>query len=366
MNPTTETDEVGTYMAGVRAALTGLPEATRDELLEDLPEHLAEVRAEGTGTLVERLGTPEAYAAELRATAGIVGSFPDPPPSGWSFDLFQANLRETRDNILRLLGRADVKVGPVIGYAKASEFLALLRPAWWVLRGYLAAMVLAFMLNDDSSNMGLLPRIGGSDLVALILLAGAVIGSILLGKRSSALVKWQKYALWSGTAVLILFAWGGFLTADSNNRHPGYADVGSYDTNPYSNVSDVFVYDSQNNLVLNARLYDQDGSPIEMGIAEAECGEPDPDTGEWPTRHTIGYPRCPRNAPFAVPEEPAASGAVPSSPGKFDPSAIPYQSEPAPSASAVPSAPAGPSAPAAPATSTGSSARPSVGVSLAR
>lgn len=336
---TTELDEIGTYMAGVRAALTGLPEATRAELLEDLPEHLAEVLAEGTGTLVERLGTPEAYAAELRATAGFVGSFPDPPPAAagpWATtDEVRENFREMFAGTLRQLRRADVKAGPLIGYAKVSDFLVLLRPAWWVLRGYLGAMVLAFMLNDRSSDMGLLPRIGGSDIVALVLLAGGIIVSIMLGKRPGPRTTWGKWALWSGTTVLVLFAWSGFLTADSNNRQPGYSDVGSYDSNPYSNVQDVYVYDSQSNLVQNARLYDQDGSPIQLG--NSDCT--DPDTGEYRQSHTIGYPRCPANAPFVVPTPSGASVAPSVSPSvapssSAGPSAA-ASSRPAPSGSPI-------------------------------
>ena len=340
---TTELDEIGTYMAGVRAALTGLPEATRAELLEDLPEHLAEVLAEGTGTLVERLGTPEAYAAELRATAGFVGGFPDPPKaaSPWATpDEVRENFRDMFGSTIAHLRKADVKAGPLIGYAKVSDFLVLLRPAWWVLRGYLAAMVLAFILTDDSSEIGLLPRIGGSDIMALVLLGGAVIVSIMLGKRPGPRTTWGKWALWSGTAVLVLFAWSGFLTADSNNRHPGYNDVGSYDTNPYSNVQDVYVYDSQSNLVQNARLYDQDGSPIQLGSSDCT----DQDTGEWHQSHTIGYPRCPANAPFVVPT-PSGASAAPSAPAgsSAGPSAGPSASggpsaaTPRPSASASPS-----------------------------
>jgi hypothetical protein len=348
---TTELDEIGIYMAGVRAALVGLPEATRAELLEDLPEHLAEVLAEGTGTLVERLGTPEAYAAELRATAGFVGGFPDPPrtQSAWATtDEVKENFRDMFGSTLRQLRRADVKAGPVIGYAKVSDFLLLLRPAWWVLRGYLGAMALAFMLNDQSSDMGLLPRIGGSDIIALVLLVGGIIVSIMLGKRPSPRTTWGKWALWSGTTLLVLFAWSGFLTADSNNRHPGYSDVGSYDANPYSNVQDVYVYDSQSNLVQNARLYDQDGSPIQLG--NSDCT--DIDTGEWHQSHTIGYPRCPANAPFVVPT-PSGASASPSTPAS-----------PSGSASAGPSA--GPSAGAAPSTPSAASSRPSVAASPSR
>ncbi|WP_425487277.1 HAAS signaling domain-containing protein, partial [Micromonospora maritima] len=62
--------EITDYVDRVRAALADLPPSVRDELTEDLPEHLAEVAAEGDGALVDRLGPPEAYAAELRTVAG--------------------------------------------------------------------------------------------------------------------------------------------------------------------------------------------------------------------------------------------------------------------------------------------------------
>ena len=173
---TTAQDDITGYVDAVRAALADLPAATRDELIEDLPEHLAEVKADGAGSLIDRLGTPEAYAAELRSTAGFVGGFPDPPDG-------PDRLAELRDTALRQLRTADVKVGPLLGYARASEFLALLRPAWWLLRGYLAAMVVAWALDDSGQPQGLLPRIGGSEVVAGLMLAGVILGSLWLGRR---------------------------------------------------------------------------------------------------------------------------------------------------------------------------------------
>ncbi|MFD0594526.1 hypothetical protein ACFQZ4_20580 [Catellatospora coxensis] len=70
--------EIAQYAAQVGAALADLPEQARNDLLEDLPAHLAEVAAEieaegGGATLTERLGPPSAYAAELRATLGHTG-----------------------------------------------------------------------------------------------------------------------------------------------------------------------------------------------------------------------------------------------------------------------------------------------------
>lgn len=329
MNSTAQ-DQIGDYVAGVRAALVGLPDSTREELLEDLPEHLAEVLVEDQGTLVDRLGTPEAYAAELLATAGFVGGFPDPPRRGPRLPIDEA-----RDNVLQVLRLLDDRIGPVIGYKRASEFLVLLRPAWWVLRGYLVAMMIAYLFGDNGGDLGLLPRLGGSEVVALILLGVCVVGSILLGRRAGSLAKWPRYALWSGTALLALFAIGGFLDTDSDARHPGYSDVSSYDTNPFSNVQDVYVYDGQGRLVTDARLFDQDGSPIQLG--QGWCS--DPETGETTTSRHLGYPRCPESAPFGVrPSAAVPTASADETPATSAPSAGPTVSgTPSPARSVTPS-----------------------------
>ncbi|MBU2668809.1 hypothetical protein KOI35_35390 [Actinoplanes bogorensis] len=332
---TTAQDEITEYVERVRAALADLPEATRAELLEDLPEHLAEIRAEDTVTLTDRLGAPEAYAAELRSTAaGFVGGFPD-PPKRTNF----APLMEARADVVRILGRADVKIGPVIGYDKASDFLRLLRPAWWVLRGYLTAMALAYLFDAGSQSPGLLPRVGGSTFIALLLLGGCVVGSILVGRRDLTGTGWKRYAVNFGAVFLALFAIGGFFSADSDVRDPGYSDVGySGGGNPYDYVTDVFVYDSQGKLVPGARLFDQEGSPIQMG--NAYCN--DPDTGEsWHSR-SMGYPYCPEAAPFGSPA-PAASRTVEPSASFLDQEP---SSPPSASVSVSPSEPAEPPTPA--------------------
>ena len=290
MNSTAQ-DEITDYVERVRAALADLPEATRAELLEDLPEHLAEIRAEDTVTLTDRLGTPEAYAAELRATAAaFVGGFPDPPKRRFE------PLLAARADVMRVLGSADVRVGPLLGYPKASDFLQLLRPAWWVLRGYLAAMALAYFVDGQSTQVGLLPRIGNSTLVALVLLAGCIVVSVALGRRRFELAGWKRLALYGGTTVLVFFAIGGFFSADSDVRDTGYSDVGySSGGNPYDYIQDVFVYDNQGRPVPGARLFDQDGQPITIG--NAYCT--DPDTGEVDHTRSMGYPYCPDAAPFA-------------------------------------------------------------------
>src|SRR6202049_3561199 len=74
-------DDVATYASSVRAALSDLPPAQAEVLLEDLEDHLREVASEAGGPLAERLGPPEQYAQELRAAYGAThagGSRQDP------------------------------------------------------------------------------------------------------------------------------------------------------------------------------------------------------------------------------------------------------------------------------------------------
>ena len=66
---------VRVYLARVRTALADLPASEIEEILEDVRPHLAELEAElgesaRVEALIERLGTPESYAAELRASGG--------------------------------------------------------------------------------------------------------------------------------------------------------------------------------------------------------------------------------------------------------------------------------------------------------
>jgi hypothetical protein len=68
-------NQVGDYLAAVRAALSDLPSKERDEAIRDLKAHLSEVVTElgddaSPGIVRRRLGPPETYALQLREAAG--------------------------------------------------------------------------------------------------------------------------------------------------------------------------------------------------------------------------------------------------------------------------------------------------------
>lgn len=322
--------EIADYAARVRAALADLPPAHRDELTEDLPEHLAEVAAEADGSLVDRLGEPEAYAAELRVAAGVGAT------SGGGRR--NRRLGVAVDRLRARAHRWDVQLGPPLGYASASEFLRLLRPAWWVLRGYLAAMLVTVVTTGDT--FGVLPELNGSLLAGLVLLAGSVLASIWLGHHTPGLTRPKRRVLHVGTAVLVIFGLVGL--ADMNDR------VGSGDLDyeqisidgRYDHIRDVFVYDRQGQLVENARLFDQNGDPIRLG--RPMC--PNPPDLNLANALLRPYPYCPELAPFG-PRPGASTPPLLNPPGLSVPA--PSEAAPAPGGNPTPTpTPTGTSTPA--------------------
>jgi hypothetical protein len=272
--------EVADYLAAVREALADLSPSERDELLEDLSAHLAEVAAEDPAPLRDRLGPPAGYAAELRAAAD--------PAVRAGHARRTARLAGWWGDLRGGLGRLDARVGPLFGYQRASEFGRLLVPGWWVLRGYLAAMVVVAAL-DRSDQVGLLPRLGGSTLAGLLILAAAVAGSVWLARRTPDLRRWQRRAVYGGSAFLVLFGLIGFVDLDGNQRF-GSPTVTEYvSQDPLEYVQDVYVVDRDGQLVTEVMLLDQHGNPLDIGWVL--CG--DQSDRQFPVR----YPRCPEELP---------------------------------------------------------------------
>ena len=329
--------EITEYVDRVRAALADLPPTLRDELTEDLPEHLAEVAAEGDGTLVDRLGAPEAYALELRTAAGA-------EPGGRPARLRRlASARDRAATQLRLLDR---QLGPLVGHSRVADFVRSLRPAWWLVRAWLAALLIGAM--TDSGRSGLLPRFEGSTAGGLVLLGVAVVASLWLGRRSDGFTGWPRRLHLVGTAVLVIFSMSVLVDVHRNastDLATAYreASVGSR----LDRVEDVFVYDQQGRLIRDVQLFDQNGVPIRLGFPN--CMDA---SGAVPAPRNA-YPYCPELAPFGPPAVAPAPAAPPTATGTPAPPTAP--GTPAPTASATP----GSTATALPtASATGASAEP--------
>ncbi|WP_028192549.1 HAAS signaling domain-containing protein [Salinispora pacifica] len=317
--------EIADYVARVRGALTDLSPAVRDELTEDLPEHLAVVAAESDGTLVERLGEPEAYAGELRIAAGV----------GAGRRSATGELTALVDRVRGRLNTLDRQLGPPLGYPTVRAFLHLLAPGWWILRGYLAAMLLAVLSTGLNGEIGLLPRIGGHLSLGLMILAALVVASVMLGRRDARSRPWPGRLLVLGNLVLVGFALAALVHQEDRRGAGDYYAPISVDSR-YDHIRDVFVYDTEGQLVDYARLFDQNGDPIRLGYPDCADARDvirrDEINGASPLLR--GYPYCPEAAPFGPrPTAEASPPALPAPPGTVQPdsTASPAVPETAPS-----------------------------------
>jgi HAAS len=257
---TTVDGDVARYAAAVRAAFADLPAPDREALLEDIEDHLVEVAAEPGGPLEERLGPPETYAAELRAWAGL-------PAPGAARRRGASRLRR------RLERRWRAALAHPAGRAVA-EFLPELRPAWWVLRGYLvvqlASVGLSFLFAHDVTLP--VPTILGSQVVGLLAAGAAVVGSVALGRRDTATRRGRRLTFAANAALglfaLVLFGGIGAARVTDEPTYDEYMVSGSY---PESlpglrsdgrEISNVHPYDAKGKPLKGVQLYDQDGLPL--------------------------------------------------------------------------------------------------------
>lgn len=151
---------------------------------------------------------------------------------------------------------------------------------------------------------GLLPRLGGSTLAALLLLGVCVLASVWLGRRTPTLSRWPKRLVGVSAALLAVFAFAGFVDADDRlgRIEPGYQPAAV--SGP--TIEDIFVYDSAGRLVEDAWLFDQDGNPIRLGYPGCP-GE----IGFMPPTEVLPYPHCPERAPYqAGPGTPSPGGST--------------------------------------------------------
>ena len=306
---TARTAEVAEYAAAVRAALADVPADRSEELLDDLEEHIAEVAADDDAPLLFRLGSPEAYADDLRTAAGL-------PPGRGEDPAGSVGLGE-------LVGRLR-SWGPV---RQVEAFLPELRPAWWVLRAWAAvtAVDLAFVggTSFPVPTLGLGP-------VGLLVTAAAVAWSVRLGLRAraegrvpgrTAVLVNAGLGLVTLVALVGLADRGGVASAG-----PVYYDDGMPDSLVHDDgtpITNILPYSSTGEPLTGVLLYDQDGRPIddladgtpEGGVVQQVPGSaPQPDNAYPQQREVVtwGPDGQETTAPVPVPTQvPLPTSATP-------------------------------------------------------
>ncbi|WP_019149005.1 hypothetical protein [Timonella senegalensis] len=275
---------VSYYAAQVRGALSDLSQESIDDLTEGLEADLIDAMSENPkaenaeeltlNDLIERFGKPRDYADELRTAAGLGG-----------VSQIVENKKERIALKTKVLARWDTfteKMAEQAWWPQVREFLVTLRPVWWVARAWLVYWGISII--GTHGNLRQVPH-GLGDLVLLV---GLCIASVLLGmwtakntpKRG---LSWF-IAATNTLAVLfvpgfvadMMFVGGG--SGSERSYVEGHADGWNAAMNqgtPTSGLrpanetqislgsaTNLFVYDSEGNLIKDARITSQDGQPI--------------------------------------------------------------------------------------------------------
>lgn len=269
MTTTLAKTEVDRYMTAVREALSGV--ADREDLLEDLEQHLLEVAAESEGPLHERLGPPADYAAELVASAGLGAS------TGPRVPVVDAVTR-------RLRAHADT-VGSHPLWVQGSRIAREVAPGWWLARAYV--IVLAWSLGNESWTLYAfpVPRVLGRRSIGLVVTVGVAALSWRLGRRAAASRRTALLslavtllallgALQIGDLVRMRVAAGAVMDEGSVEAEESAWDASTLMTGGGRPITNIYPYDAHGQPLDGVLLYDQDGRPIEIVMEYSEEGAP--------------------------------------------------------------------------------------------
>lgn len=232
--------EVARYLAAVRANLADLDEPEREDLLAEVETSIRDAAADAP-SVEERLGPPEAFAAELRAAAGLA----------------PLKLRRRRPK----LADAQVVVRPLLPLA----------PIWWAVRGYVLIALVGLLGAGWTATHPAIPDIvnGRIGLAATVLV---VVASVVAGLRLRR-VRWAATAVDVALLVALVpvvfhLAHSRPLTQTLEYPVPTTLPAGLwYDGREIANI---YPYSREGTLLHDVLLYDQTGAAIALtpGVAD--------------------------------------------------------------------------------------------------
>jgi hypothetical protein len=246
MTTDSRANDVAAYATAVRGALGDLPSEEKVALLDDLEDHLAEIAAEAQGTLAERLGPPEQYAAELRAAYGAAHS--EAP-----------RLRNAMTGFLARITHAG-------WYREVRAFLPSLRPAWWVFRAYVVVLILTAVFSRGYNLRPIPNPFNSRGLLQLIATLVAIVISVRLGQRGrSGARNLQGLALVANVAIAVFAIpmLGSMSTDPGTPVSPDVAaNVGLPGAYAGGTTTNIYPYSRDGKALKDVLLYDQDGRPL--------------------------------------------------------------------------------------------------------
>jgi hypothetical protein len=139
----------------------------------------------------------------------------------------------------------------------------MLRPGWWVLRGYLAGLLI---LAAFFGGARWLPIYDSPTLAWLIVVGVCVAVSVRLGQATPGLAKWLRFGVNAGGLLLLILAAATLNPSQQRfDSAPPAGDSYVEVYNPSQWVTDVYPYDQNGRPLSGVRLLDQNGNPIRLG-----------------------------------------------------------------------------------------------------
>ncbi len=204
----TTSPEVLPYLKSLERRIGDLPKEERVDILGDLESHLEEILKDEAGTpLVDRIGTPGAYAEEFAASIGLEDV---PEPSVPVSEAFSDALRRLSQH-------------PIV--MRACSIRTEMRPVWWTLRGAAIGLPMTwnwFFSESDGTSRWILRW------VAAVIVLGIIGVSMRIGRNQDRSRGWK----WLSSAATIAGIFAGLLLMTnvaaqmSNNAYYPYEDQG--------------------------------------------------------------------------------------------------------------------------------------------
>jgi len=272
--------EVEAFVAEVRARLTDLSDEEREELLGGLEADLSDQLADGAD-LRDVLGDPAAYAAELRAAAGLPERARNRgrwlPPVRRPGDLGD-DLDRVRAWFLGL-----VELRP--WSRQAWDVASAIRPAWWVLRAWVA-VTFVDQATGSWEYVTLVPTLGVDLLGPLVLLVAVVVSTLIgLGRLwpgsgpDRPLLARLLLVVANVAAVLLPLSFqlsdqheydagggGGYYAGYHDGAHQAGLRLDG------DEVRNVFAYNRDGRLIQGAQLFRGNGEPLLVRPRDAHLG----------------------------------------------------------------------------------------------
>jgi hypothetical protein len=282
MTATVRHGEVTRFVVAVREALQDLAPEEVDELTDDLEADLDDALTDDSAGGIERFGSPQEYAAELRAAAGLA---PRADLGGRRGAAALAITLSTRlEHLVEQERSALAELREPRWWQWLRDFAATATPLWWAVRGWVGYRLLA---AGDVGSYGAWTPLSFTGWVFLLLLVALSIelGRRRVGDRSA---KLRLAVVGVNVLALLLF----LPMADQASRLPQAAPVAPppvtevTQSGPPSNglwlngseVRNVFPYDSAGHPLVDVQLFDEQGRSLEVGdVARTSSVEVDKD-----------------------------------------------------------------------------------------